>query len=146
MRPLQSSDGSMHTSYNSAMPLSQDRLQAFAAVARAGSFTRGARTLHLSQPALSRRITGLEEDLETVLFVRGRGGATLTEAGQRLLDFVEAERALEEELLGDLGPAPVAYRGVVRIAGLTSLVPPVVLPGLAPFLRTHPTVQIEVHR
>ena len=36
--------------------LSQDQLQAFAAVARAGSFTRAAATLHLSQPALSRRI------------------------------------------------------------------------------------------
>jgi len=128
------------------MPLSQDRLQAFAAVARAGSFTRGAKALHLSQPALSRRISGLEEDLETVLFVRGRGGASLTEAGQRLLDFVEAERALEEELLGDLGPTPASYRGVVRIAGLTSLVPPVVLPALAPFLRRHPAVQVEIHR
>ncbi len=128
------------------MPLSQDRLQAFAAVARAGNFTRGAKTLHLSQPALSRRITGLEEDLEAVLFVRGRGGASLTEAGQRLLDFVEAGRALEEELLGDLGPAPTAYRGAVRVAGLTSLVPPVVLPALAPFLRRHPAVQVEVRR
>jgi DNA-binding transcriptional LysR family regulator len=128
------------------MPLSQDHLQAFAAVARAGTFTRGAKTLHLSQPALSRRITGLEEDLEALLFVRGRGGASLTEAGQRLLDFVEAERALEEELLGDLGPAPESFRGVVRIAGLTSLLPPVVLPALAPFLRSHPAVQVEIHR
>jgi DNA-binding transcriptional LysR family regulator len=127
-------------------PLSQDRLEAFAAVARAGSFTRAARALHLSQPALSRRIAGLEEDLETLLLVRGRSGAELTEAGRRLLDFVEAQRALEEELLGDLEPGPASYRGVVRIAGLSSLVPPVVLPALAPFLREHPAVQIEVRR
>ncbi|HKA86484.1 MAG TPA: LysR family transcriptional regulator [Haliangiales bacterium] len=127
-------------------PLSQDQLQAFAAVARAGSFTRAAAGLHLSQPALSRRITGLEEELETLLFVRGRAGAALTDAGRRLLDFVEAQRALEEELLGDLAPSPASYRGVVRIAGLSSLVPPVVLPALAPFLRAHPAVQIEIHR
>ncbi|WP_394846259.1 LysR family transcriptional regulator [Pendulispora brunnea] len=127
-------------------PLSQDQLQAFAAVARAGSFTRAAGVLHLSQPALSRRITALEERLETTLLVRGRAGAVLTEAGQRLLDFVEAQRALEEELVGDLAPSPTSYRGVVRIAGVSSLVPPVVLPALAPFLREHPAVQVEIHR
>lgn len=126
--------------------LSQDQLQAFAAVARAGSFTRAAAALHLSQPALSRRIAGLEALLETVLLTRGRGGAQLTEAGQRLLEFVEAQRALEEELLVDLSPGTTTYRGVVRIAGLSSLVPPVVLPALAPFLREHPAVQIEIHR
>jgi DNA-binding transcriptional LysR family regulator len=123
-------------------PLSQDNLAAFAAVAHAGSFTRAAAALHLSQPALSRRITGLEEQLETLLIVRGRAGATLTEAGRRLLDFVEAQRALEEELIGDLGPSAASYRGIVRVAGLSSLVPPVVLPALAPFLREHPAVQI----
>jgi DNA-binding transcriptional LysR family regulator len=127
-------------------PLSQDQLHAFAAVARAGSFTAAANALHLSQPALSRRITGLEERLETMLLVRGRAGASLTGAGARLLDFVEAQRALEEELLGDLEPSPVSYRGVVRIAGLSSLVPAVVLPALAPFLREHPAVQVEIHR
>src|SRR5215471_3777439 len=97
-------------------PLSQDQLEAFGAVARAGSFTRAARALHLSQPALSRRITALEEALEAQLFVRGRAGTAPTEAGRRLLGFVDAQRALEEELLGDLGPTAAAYRGVVRIA------------------------------
>ncbi|MCE9576268.1 MAG: LysR family transcriptional regulator [Deltaproteobacteria bacterium] len=128
------------------MPLSQDQLEAFAAVAHHGSVTRAATALHLSQPALSRRITGLEERLETTLLSRGRGGVTLTDAGRRLLDFVEAQRALEEELLGELEPTPAAYRGAVRISGLSSLIVPVVVPALAPFLREHPAVQIEVHR
>src|SRR5262245_3758803 len=130
----------------SRFPLSQDQLQAFAAIARAGSFTRAAAALHLSQPALSRRITGLEERLETTLLVRGRAGASLTDAGRRLLDFVDAQGALEEELLSDLEPAPVHFRGVVRMAGVSSIVPPIVLPALAPFLREHPAVQIELHR
>ncbi|HEX6837954.1 MAG TPA: LysR family transcriptional regulator, partial [Polyangia bacterium] len=127
-------------------PLSQDQLQAFAAVAGTGSFTRAAKALHLSQPALSRRITGLEEELETVLLIRSRVGASLTEAGRRLLEFVDAQRALEEELLGELGSSPTAYRGSVRIAGISSLVPAVVLPALAPFLHAHPAVQVEVRR
>lgn len=128
-------------------PLSQDQLAAFAAVARAGSFTRAAAALHLSQPALSRRIAALEEQLEAVVVVRARGGAQLTEVGRRLFAFVEAQTALEEELLGDLAPSPsAAMRGVVRIGGLSSLVPPVVLPALAPLLRAHPAVQVELYR
>lgn len=137
----------MHQAYDGAMPpLPQDQLEAFAAVARAGNFTRAAAALHLSQPALSRRIAALEEQLETTLLVRGRAGASLTESGRRLVDFVQAQRALEEELVGDLAPTPASYQGFVRIAGLSSLVPPVVLPALAPFLRQHPRVQITIHR
>src|SRR5262249_53268378 len=93
-----------------------------------------------------RGIAGLEEALETALLVRGRAGAALTEAGRRLYDFVEAQRALEEELLGDLASSPQAYRGVVRVAGLSSLLPAVVLPALAPFLRAHPALQIQIQR
>lgn len=129
-----------------AFPLSQDQLQAFAAVAGAGSFTRAAAALHLSQPALSRRISGLEERLEATLLVRGRTGVAVTEAGRRVLEFVEAQQAMEEDLLGTLRPAPAAYSGTVRIAGLSSLIPGVVLRALAPFLREHPNVQVEVHR
>jgi DNA-binding transcriptional LysR family regulator len=126
-------------------PLSQDQLRAFEAVARTGSFTRAADELHLSQPALSRRVANLEERLERTLLVRGPAGVALTEAGQTLLGFVQSQRALEEELLGELAPSRGDDQGLVRIAGLSSLVPPVVVPALAPFLRAHPRVQIEVH-
>jgi DNA-binding transcriptional LysR family regulator len=129
-----------------AAPLSQDQLQAFAAVAAAGSFTRAAAALHLSQPALSRRIFGLEERLEASLLVRGRTGVTLTEAGRRVLGFVEAQRAMEDDLLGTLRPSAAVYSGSIRIAGLSSLIPGVVLRALAPFLREHPGVQVEVYR
>src|SRR5688500_15344648 len=71
--------------------LSQDQLAACAAIARAGNFTRAAAALHLSQPALSRRIAGLEEQLEAVVLVRGRAGVSLTEAGRKLFAFVEAQ-------------------------------------------------------
>ncbi len=126
-------------------PLPSDQLRAFETVARAGSFTRAAATLHLSQPALSRRVAALEEHLETVLLVRTRSGATLTEAGRRAFAFVEAQRALEEELFGELAPAAGAYRGLLRVAGLSSLVPAVILPALTPFLRQHDAVQVEMH-
>ena len=125
-------------------PLSQDQLAAFAAVVRAGSFTRAARELHLTQPALSRRIAGLEERLATALVVRGPRQLTLTEAGRRLLGFVQAQRALEDELLAELAPRHGEHRGTIRICGMSSVVPDVIVPALAPFLLAHPAVQLDL--
>lgn len=129
------------------MPLSQDQLAAFAAVVRARSFTAAAAELHLSQPALSRRIAKLEEQLETTLLVRGPAGPTLTDAGRRVLGFVHTQRALEDELLGELrpdAPASAALRGDVRIAGPSSIVPGMILPSLATLVHAHPAVQLEI--
>ncbi len=67
------------------------------AVARARSFTRAAAALHLSQPALSRRVAALEAELASTLVQRGRAGAALTEAGRHVLDFVEAQQSLDED-------------------------------------------------
>ena len=125
--------------------LSQDQLAAFAAVVRTGSFTRAARELHVTQPALSRRIAGLEERLATALIVRGPRQLTLTDAGRRLLGFVHAQRALEDKFLAELAPVAGEHRGTIRIAGLSSVVPDVIVPAMAPYLHAHPGVQLELH-
>lgn len=126
-------------------PLSAEQLAAFAAVVRARSFTAAARELHLSQPALSRRIANLEEQLEVTLLVRGPAGPTLTDAGRRVLAYVHAQRAMEDELLGELRPAsPEALRGDVRVAGPSSIVPGMILGALAELVRAHPAVSLEI--
>jgi DNA-binding transcriptional LysR family regulator len=125
-------------------PIDRDQLRAFETVVRAGNFTRAAAELHLSQPALSRRVANLEEHFEAVLLERRRARVALTPAGRQLFAFAEAQRTLEEELGAELAPAGVP-RGVVRLAGLSSLVPPVILPALAPWLRANPGVQVELH-
>jgi DNA-binding transcriptional LysR family regulator len=124
-------------------PIDRHQLRAFETVVRAGSFTRAAAELHLSQPALSRRVANLEEHFEAVLLERRRARVMLTPAGRQVFAFAEAQRTLEEELGAELAPSGEP-RGVVRLAGLSSLVPPVVLPALAPFLRANPGVQIEL--
>jgi DNA-binding transcriptional LysR family regulator len=61
-------------------------LRYFAAVAAHGSFSRAANNLHLTQPALSRQVKDLEDELGVPLFVRGTNSVTLTEAGELFYD------------------------------------------------------------
>ncbi len=56
-------------------------LRYFVAVAAHGSFNRAAKILHLTQPALSRQVKDLEDELGVPLLVRGQNAVKLTEAG-----------------------------------------------------------------
>ncbi len=61
-----------------------DKLRTFHIVAEAGSFTHAGNALDLSQSAVSRQISALEESLDTKLFHRHARGLVLTEAGELL--------------------------------------------------------------
>lgn len=66
-------------------PIEIRSLRYFACVAEEKSFTRAAKRLRIAQPALSRQIRKIEDDLEVQLFVRNARGVELTEAGEILL-------------------------------------------------------------
>jgi DNA-binding transcriptional LysR family regulator len=66
-----------------------DRLRVFHAVAESGSFTRAGRRLNLSQSAVSRQISALEESLKISLFHRHARGLVLTEQGGELYAVVQ---------------------------------------------------------
>src|SRR6185437_11564849 len=75
-------------------------LHYFVRIAELGSITRAAAHLHLAQPALTRHVQRLEEELGVALFTRANRGVRLTEAGQKLLD--SATRILRDvERTGD---------------------------------------------
>lgn len=71
-------------------------LRSFLAVAREGNVTRAARSLHITQPALSRQLLELEKELGCELLVRESRGVTLTDQGMLL-----RKRAEEIVLLAD---------------------------------------------
>ena len=90
-------------------------LRSFLAVAREQSISGAAKTLHISQPSLSRQIIDLEDELATKLFERGNRKITLTEQGtllrKRAEQIVELVSKTEEELTF----ANEAISGTVRI-------------------------------
>jgi|SRR6516162_6527465 len=67
-----------------------DEIRTFVAIAQLGGFSRAADRLHRSQPAISRRIGLIEQELGAPLFERAHGGAGLSEAGRAFLPFAEA--------------------------------------------------------
>jgi DNA-binding transcriptional LysR family regulator len=88
-------------------------LQAFIEVARKESFSLASETLFITQPAISKRIAGLEEDLGTKLFNRISRKVTLTDAGMKLLpkakglvdelnDMRRYATSLSDEIKGEL--------------------------------------------
>ena len=86
-----------------------DKLRVFHAVAEAGSFTHAGDTLNLSQSAVSRQISALEEALQVPLFHRHARGLILTEQGEalnRTVREVFAKLAMTEALLTESKEKP----------------------------------------
>jgi LysR family transcriptional regulator, chromosome initiation inhibitor len=84
------------------MNLLSSNLKAFMAVVKHKTVASAARSLHLTQAAVTLRIQGLEGDLKVDLFVRSRQGMELTPAGKQLLHYCKRSLDLEAEILPDL--------------------------------------------
>ena len=96
------------------------QLRAFLTIVETGSVTRASEVLHIVQPAVSRQLRLLEEDLGTPLFHRGRHGMEPTEAGTILID--RARRVLREldQARDEIRPEPGALTGLVSVGLLPS--------------------------
>ncbi|WP_068830112.1 LysR family transcriptional regulator [Pseudomonas sp. BMS12] len=119
-------------------------LNAFIAIAEVGSFSEAAERLHLTQPAVSKRIAGLEQQLKVRLFDRLGREVSLTEAGRALLprayqilnvldDTRRALTNLSGEISGRLTLATSHHIGLHRL-------PPL----LRAFTRSHPQVALDI--
>ena len=119
-------------------------LRDFVAIARAKSARGAARVLGLTQPALSRSLNELEQEIGTNLFERHARGMALTPAGERFL--VRAQAALEEVRRGfeEAGQTSGTMQGSVTVA-LASAPVLVMLPLAFPlFRRACPDVKLRI--
>ena len=121
-----------------------DKLRVFHAVAEAGSFTHAGETLNLSQSAVSRQISALEETLQVPLFHRHARGLILTEQGEalnRTVREVFAKLAMTEALLTESKEKPTGRLKVTTTAGFGS---GWLAPRLQTFFEMYPDVSMTL--
>src|SRR5260370_32454583 len=119
-------------------------LPSFVRIAKLGSITRASAHLQIAQPALTRHVQRLEDELDAPLFTRANRGVRLTEAGHKLLE--SAQRILRDvERAGDEIRAHKAPpRGKIVLGGTPTLCP-VVVPELFGRMRRHyPMIELQV--
>ena len=120
-------------------------LRYFLTVAKEQSFTKAAEQLHITQPTLSRQISGLEEELETVLFNRNGRNITLTDEGlllkRRALEIIDLEDKIVDEFKENEDVADgVITIGCGEFAAVETLAK--IIEG---YKRKYPMVQIALH-
>ena len=118
--------------------LSLDLLRGFRAAARHLSVTRAARELHVTQPAISREIKALEEQLGQPLF--HRAGRTLTQAGEELFRATDGALAA----IGTAAGRIAGGGGALSVSTTTALASLWLVPRIARFARLHPDVDVRV--
>lgn len=118
--------------------------QIFYEVAGCRNFSVAARKLYISQPAVSKAISRLEDELNTVLFRRSSRGVTLTPEGEVLYSHVET--ALQSLKSGADLLKSVSYGHIsqLSIGVSTTLCKYVLLPFLKPFVSENPNIKITI--
>lgn len=120
-------------------------LKAFLAVSRTGNITRAAEQLHISQPALSRRIAELEEDVGAPLFERTNRRLTLTDRGMRFEAHAREMLEAYERMKRDMAEAPEALTGKVRLGCVESSVVKFAYDVVSRMHAEHPKVTFELY-
>lgn len=121
-----------------------DDIRIFLAVARTGQILAASRRLGLNHATLSRRLTSLEEALETRLFIRRTNGCELTAEGETFL--LSAER-METEMLeaqARLGRTDTAIAGTVRIGAPDGFGVSFLAPRMGRLIERHPELRIQL--
>ncbi|WP_133917513.1 LysR family transcriptional regulator [Streptomyces sp. NBC_00582] len=120
------------------------QLKALVTVAEVGSVTRAAELLHLVQPAVTRQIRALEDELGVALFERTRQGMRPTEAGTVMVE--RARRALDEleRARAEVQPAPGAVTGIVTAGLLESTADLLAEPLVSTLAEEHPGVELRL--
>src|SRR5262245_10554929 len=121
-----------------------DEIRTFVSIAQLGGFTRAADRLNRSQPAISRRIGLIEQELGAALLERVRGGVKLTEAGRAFLPFAEAVLAAIEDGREAVRSTVSEPRGAVSLALVGTLADTHIVDVLRQFVRRSKSVNLDL--
>ena len=116
----------------------------FNTVAEAGNISHAAKELYISQPAISKAVTRLEQNLETKLFVRSSRGVTLTDSGKMLYEQTNAAFKHLKQAEDTIKKNKKLGTGSLKIGVSTTLCKYVLMPHLEKFIKLYPHIKISI--
>lgn len=116
----------------------------FNAVAEAENISKAAKDLYISQPAISKAVTKLEQNLDVKLFTRNSRGVSLTEAGKLLYEQTNAAFKHLQRAEDTIKKNKELGTGQIKIGVSTTLCKYVLLPYLERFIHLHPHIRINI--
>jgi DNA-binding transcriptional LysR family regulator len=126
-------------------PMELRHLRYFVAVGEARSFTRAATELRVAQPALSRQVQDLEDEIGVDLFVRSPRGVTLTAEGKLFLDESRELLRRVDEAVSRIRASARGEYGILHVGYAPSPTLELLPPTLADFQKAVPDVRVVLH-
>src|SRR3954468_7732422 len=109
-----------------------------------GSFAKAAEALHMAQPALSKSMAKLEDELRLTIFPRTSTGSELTPMGEMIAERAERVMGATRNLVRDAALLAGGDTGAIRL-GIGTLLKDTLLPGLLlKIVEEHPNLRLEI--
>ncbi len=119
-------------------------LKYFVTVAEELNITRAADRLNISQPPLSNQIKNLEQELDTVLFIRGKRHLQLTESGRLLYRYAKEILSLSEKSSNEIKLMGRGMHGTVSIGLVEGSAPDIASKWIESFIRKYPDIKFRI--
>ncbi|NLY77934.1 MAG: LysR family transcriptional regulator [Tissierellia bacterium] len=126
------------------MSIKLDLYKIFLEVAISGSFSKGAKNLYMTQPAVSQAIQQLEEEVGLRLFTRTPRGVVLTNEGKILFEYVNSAMNLIRAGEAKLVESKNLMSGVLRVGVGDTISRYYLLPCLETFHKEHPNIKLKI--
>jgi len=120
------------------------QLRYFVNVAELGSFSKAAAFLSVAQPALSRQVRNLEDELETRLLHRNGRGVVVTESGEHLLDRANAILEQMDRIRNDISRFKAHPSGTVTLGLPPTITHVLVIPLIKQIRANYPEISLQV--
>ena len=126
------------------MNISVDYYRIFYVVAKTGNITKAANELMISQPAISKCIKQLEEQLGGQLFVRTKHGVVLTEEGKEFFNYIKQALEFISNAENKFSEMVHLETGLIKIGISTTLTKKFLMPYLEIFHKKYPKIKIQL--
>lgn len=117
----------------------------FYVVAETKNITRASEILNISQPAVTKHIKNLEEQLGTPLFIRTKKGVVLNEYGEKIFLNVKQALTLLDESEKEIGKYKTMDKGTIKIGISTTLTKKYLLKYLEKFHTKYPNIIVDIY-